>query len=72
MKTLVMLAHTALGGAALVLAATPALAQNSGDKTDRAGDIQFKLLGDVAPPIRASKRVASSSAGRCVKPAKIT
>jgi outer membrane protein len=50
MKTLVMLAHTALGGAALVLAATPALAQDSGDETDRAGDIQFKLLGTAVLP----------------------
>lgn len=37
MKILVM-----LGGAALALAATPAMAQ--GDETDRAGDIQFKVL----------------------------
>jgi outer membrane protein len=50
MKTLVMLANTALGGAALVLAATPAVAQDSGDETDRAGDIQFKLLGTAVLP----------------------
>jgi outer membrane protein len=38
MKLLLM-----LGGAALALAATPAMAQ--GDETDRAGDIQIKVLG---------------------------
>lgn len=43
MKTLLMLACHALGGAALAFAATPAMAQ--GDETDRAGDIQVKVLG---------------------------
>ncbi len=42
MKTILMLA-----GAAMALAATPAMAQ---DDTDRAGDIQFKLLGTAVLP----------------------
>jgi len=42
MKTLLMLA-----GAAMALAATPALAQ---DDTDRAGDVQFKVLGTAVLP----------------------
>lgn len=42
MKTLLM-----LGGAALALVATPAMAQ---DDTDRAGDIQFKLLATAVLP----------------------
>ena len=42
MKTLLM-----LGGAALALAATPAMAQ---DDTDRAGDIQFKVLATAVLP----------------------
>lgn len=41
MKTLVM-----LGGAALALAATPAMAQDD----DRAGDVQVKLLGTYVAP----------------------
>lgn len=48
MKTLVMLANTALGGAVLMLAAAPAMAQN--DETDRAGDIQIKVLGTAVLP----------------------
>lgn len=48
MKTFLMLANTALSGAALALAATPAMAQD-GD-TDRAGDIQFKVLGTAVLP----------------------
>jgi outer membrane protein len=48
MKTLLMLANTALGGAALALAATPAIAQDA--DTDRAGDIQFKVLGTLVAP----------------------
>lgn len=44
MKTFVM-----LGTAALVLAGTPAMAQD-GDETDRAGDIQIKLLGTGVLP----------------------
>ena len=44
MKTFVM-----LGGAALALMATPAMAQD-GDETDRAGDIQFKLLATAVLP----------------------
>lgn len=48
MKTFLMLANTVLGGAALALAATPAMAQD-GD-TDRAGDIQFKVLGTAVLP----------------------
>jgi len=43
MKTFLM-----LGGAVLALAATPAMAQ--GADTDRAGDIQFKLLGTAVLP----------------------
>ncbi|TAD78661.1 MAG: hypothetical protein EAY70_06850 [Sphingomonadales bacterium] len=39
-----------LGGAALALAATPAMAQDSGSETDRAGDIQFKLLATAVLP----------------------
>ena len=42
MKTFLM-----LGGAALALAATPAMAQ---DNDDRAGDIQFKVLGTAVLP----------------------
>lgn len=42
MKTLLM-----LGGAALALAATPAMAQDSDDRT---GDIQIKLLGTYVAP----------------------
>jgi outer membrane protein len=45
MKTFLM-----LGGAALALAATPAMAQDSGNETDRAGDIQFKLLATAVLP----------------------
>lgn len=48
MKTLLMLANTALGGAALVLAATPAIARDG--ETDRVGDIQFKVLGTAVLP----------------------
>lgn len=44
MKTFVM-----LGGVALALLATPAMAQD-GDETDRAGDIQFKLLATAVLP----------------------
>jgi outer membrane protein len=47
MKTFLMLANTALGGAALALAATPALAESD---TDRAGDIQIKVLGTAVLP----------------------
>jgi outer membrane protein W len=43
MKTLVM-----LGGAVLALAATPVMAQDG--ETDRAGDIQFKVLGTAVLP----------------------
>ena len=43
MKTLLM-----LGGAALALAATPAMAQDA--DTDRAGDIQLKVLGTAVLP----------------------
>jgi outer membrane protein len=43
MKTFLM-----LGAAALALAATPAMAQS--DETDRAGDIQIKLLGTAVLP----------------------
>jgi outer membrane protein len=43
MKTLVM-----LGGAALALAATPVMAQDG--EADRAGDIQFKVLGTAVLP----------------------
>ncbi|GAA0769498.1 outer membrane protein [Erythromicrobium ramosum] len=46
MKTLLMLANTALGGAAAMLAATPAMAQDD----DRAGDIQVKLLATAVLP----------------------
>jgi outer membrane protein len=45
MKTFVI-----LGCAALALAATPAVAQDGGDETDRAGDIQIKLLGTAVLP----------------------
>jgi outer membrane protein len=48
MKRLLMLANTALGGVALALAATPAMAQ--GGETDRAGDIQIKVLGTLVAP----------------------
>lgn len=43
MKTLLM-----FGAAALALAATPAIAQDA--DTDRAGDIQFKVLGTLVAP----------------------
>jgi outer membrane protein len=43
MKTLLM-----LGGAALALAATPVMAQDG--ETDRAGDIQLKVLGTAVLP----------------------
>ncbi|WP_264394266.1 OmpW/AlkL family protein [Porphyrobacter sp. ULC335] len=43
-----MLANTALGGAALMLAAMPAMAQDA--ESDRAGDIQIKLLGTYVAP----------------------
>lgn len=43
MKTFLM-----LGGAVLALAATPAMAQDG--ETDRAGDIQFKVLGTAVLP----------------------
>ncbi|NBB23728.1 outer membrane beta-barrel protein [Porphyrobacter sp. SLTP] len=46
MKTLLMLANIALGGAAAMLAATPAMAQDD----DRAGDIQVKLLATAVLP----------------------
>lgn len=46
MKTLLMLANTALGGAAMMLAATPAMAQDD----DRTGDIQVKLLATAVLP----------------------
>lgn len=46
MKTLLMLANIALGGAAAMLAATPAIAQDD----DRAGDIQVKLLATAVLP----------------------
>lgn len=46
MKTLLMLANTALVGAAAMLAATPAMAQDD----DRAGDIQVKLLATAVLP----------------------
>ncbi len=48
MKTLLMLANTALGGAALALLATPAMAQDG--ETDMAGEIQIKLLGTYVAP----------------------
>ena len=48
MKTLLMLAKTALGGAALALVATPVMAQDG--ETDRAGDIQLKVLGTAVLP----------------------
>lgn len=48
MKTLLMLANIALGGAAAMLAATPAMAQS--DDTDRKGDIQVKLLATAVLP----------------------
>ena len=48
MKTLLMLASTALGGAALALLATPAIAQDG--ETDMAGEIQIKLLGTYVAP----------------------
>lgn len=47
MKKLSMLAHAA-GGVVLALAATPALAQEA--DSDRAGDIQIKLLGTYVAP----------------------
>ena len=47
MKTFLMLANTALGGAALALVATPAIAQ---DDSDRAGSVQFKVLGTAVLP----------------------
>jgi len=47
MKIFWMLASTALGSAALALGATPAMAQ---DQTDRAGDVQIKLLGTLVAP----------------------
>lgn len=47
MKTLLMLASTALGGGALALLATPAMAQGPDDRT---GDIQFKVLGTYVAP----------------------
>lgn len=47
MKKLLMLAHAA-GGVVLALAATPALAQEA--DSDRAGDIQIKLLGTYVAP----------------------
>jgi outer membrane protein len=50
MKTLLM-----LGGAALVLAATPAMAQDG--ETDRAGDIQLKVLGTLVMPDGAIDQV---------------
>ena len=43
MKRIVM-----LGGAALALAATPAMAQDG--ESDRAGEIQFKVLGTLVAP----------------------
>lgn len=46
MKTLLMLANTALVGAAAMLAATPAMAEDD----DRAGDIQVKLLATAVLP----------------------
>lgn len=48
MTKYLMLASTAMGGAALAIAATPAMAQ--GDQTDRAGDIQVKVLGTYVAP----------------------
>jgi outer membrane protein len=47
-----MLAYTALGGAALALATTPAMAQDgeSANSDGRAGDIQIKLLGTYVAP----------------------
>lgn len=48
MKTLLMVANTALAGAALALAATPVMAQDG--ETDRAGDIQLKVLGTAVLP----------------------
>ena len=55
MKTFVL-----LGGAALAimaaLAATPAMAQD-GDETDRAGDIQFKLLATAVLPDGSIDRI---------------
>lgn len=49
-----------LGGAALALVATPAMAQ---DDTDRAGDIQFKLLATAVMPDGAIERVNVNVAG---------
>lgn len=46
MKTLLMLASATLAGATLALAATPAMAQDD----DRAGEIQFKVLGTAVLP----------------------
>ncbi len=48
MKRLQMLANTALGGAALALFATPAMAQDN--SSDRAGDVQIKLLATAVLP----------------------
>lgn len=48
MKRLAMLATTALGGAALALAATPAMAQDG--ETDLKGEIQIKVLGTAVLP----------------------
>ncbi|GAB4477487.1 MAG: outer membrane beta-barrel protein [Erythrobacter tepidarius] len=48
MRTFAILANLVLGGAALGLAATPAMAQE-GD-TDRAGDIQLKVFGTAVLP----------------------
>ncbi|MCZ8137181.1 MAG: outer membrane beta-barrel protein [Porphyrobacter sp.] len=48
MKTFLMVANTALAGAALALAATPAMAQDG--EADRAGDIQLKVLGTAVLP----------------------
>jgi outer membrane protein len=52
MKKFLMLANIALGGAALALAATPAMAQDSesANSDGRAGDIQIKLLGTYVAP----------------------
>jgi outer membrane protein len=50
MKRFPMLAGTALGSAVLALAATPAMAQGGDKVTDRAGDIQIKVLGTAVLP----------------------
>ncbi len=55
MKRLLMLATTAMGGAVLALAATPAMAQ--GDESDRAGEIQFKVLGTLVTPDGAIEQI---------------